>query len=48
MLFILYSQEQAKIYRALNFKQMNPKMKKKAVIPPAKIIFFFRHLKKKI
>ena len=26
-------QEQAKIYRALNFKQMNPKMKKKAVVP---------------
>ena len=25
--------EQAKIYRALNFKQINPKMKKKAVVP---------------
>jgi transposase len=27
------NQEQAKIYRALNFKQSNPKMRKKAVVP---------------
>jgi len=25
--------EQSKIYRALNFKQTNPKMRKKAVVP---------------
>ena len=25
--------EQTKIYRALNFKQTNPKMRKKAVVP---------------
>jgi len=28
--------EQAKIYRALNFKQTNPMMRKKAVVPNAK------------
>jgi transposase len=27
------NQEQARIYRALNFKQLNPKMRKKAVVP---------------
>ena len=27
------NQEQSKIYRLLNFKQTNPKMRKKAVVP---------------
>ena len=27
------NQEQTKIYRALKFKQTNPKMRKKAVVP---------------
>jgi hypothetical protein len=27
------NQEQARIYRTLNFKQTNPKMRKKAVVP---------------
>jgi len=27
------NQEQIKIYRALKFKQTNPKMRKKAVVP---------------